>query len=117
MKRRWRATKATITGRTTITAAAIMVPQSVTYRPVKRKNWTGAVCSAASCRKVTARRNSFQLHKPTTRATVMIPGATTGSRTRVKTCHSLAPSTQAASSSSTGTCRKYARKRKMAKGE
>src|SRR5699024_5131591 len=110
MMRRWKISTMMISGTVTITPAAIFVPYGVSNceMPVNFEIATFAVCISGAFTIVRAMRNSFQAAMKVMIAVVNTPGAASGRITRRNAPNRVVPSTIAACSSSTGSCRKNA---------
>src|SRR5688500_15453926 len=108
--RRWKIRTMMMMGMVTTTAAAAIEPVGSANcdDPVKKASAAGTVREAFVDVSVMANRKSFHAKMKTRIAAVNVPGAASGTMTLVKDCHGVAPSMEAACSSSHGISRKKA---------
>ena len=112
---RWNTMNTTIIGRVAITDPANSRFQDVSFLTTKSASPRGALYSPGPHMMISGQRKSSHAPWKVKIAVAARAGTHSGITTRQKTCHSLAPSTRAACSSSSGIDCMYCRSRKIPK--
>ena len=99
------------------TPAAMIMPQSTIVALKRSLTPTGSVFSSSDVMRTSAKRKSFQARMNVKMPAAMSPGNASGNVTYQAARARLAPSTMAASSSSSGTPAKNARSSHRQKGK